>query len=133
MSRNSLTQPATNQDSFSKKVSKILRKTIASAKRRGAWFSLDSKEKGLLSLAANLDLKFTSFDLLRAIAKVVKRLQERGDTLLSRIQKGIQLAWAFSEFAVACGNASARDWRHDRAFAEYLGRAFHSSSWALAP
>jgi len=117
-------QPDTEQDIFSKKVKNLLKRTIRSAKRRGAWFTLDRKEKGLLSLAASLNVTFTSMDLLRAVAKVVKRLQECGDTLLTRYQRGVRLAWAFSEFAVACGNSASRAWRHDRAYCEYLGRVF---------
>ena len=117
-------QPDTDQDIFSRKVKSLLKRTIQSAKRRGAWFSLDKKEKGLLSLAANLNVTFTSLDLLRAIARVVKRLQECGDTLLTRYQKGVRMAWAFSDFAVACGNAASKAWRHDRAYCEYLGRVF---------
>jgi len=73
----------------------------------------------------NLEVKFTSMDLLRAIASVTKKLQEQGDTLLTRFQKGIQTAWAFSEFAVASGNTRAREWRRDQSYAFYLGNVFH--------
>jgi hypothetical protein len=109
---------------FSQRVKKLLTRAVISAKRRGAWFSLDRKEKGILSLSIRLNVKFLSIDLLRAITSVLKKLEEHGDTLYSRIQRGIKLAWAFSEFAVGWGNASAREWRHDRAYVDYLGRIF---------
>ena len=103
---------------------RLLKKSVRSAKRRGAWFSLDRKERGILSLSIRLELKFSSMDLLRAITSVLKKLEEHGDTLYSRFQKGLRLAWAFSEFAVATGNASAKEWRQERSFVEYLGQSF---------
>jgi hypothetical protein len=72
-------------------------------------------------LSIRLDVKFTSFDLLKAITSALKKLEEYGDTLFSRMQKGLRLAWAFSEFAVRAGNASAKEWRRDRSYIEYLG------------
>jgi len=119
-------QPSNNieQSEFSARVKSLLKRSVASAKRRGAWFSLDRKEKGILSLAIRLEVKFSSMELLRAITSVLKKLEGLGDTLYSRIQRGIRLAWAFSEFAVASGNASAQEWRHDMRYVDYLGRAF---------
>jgi len=111
-------QPEAN---FTRRVKSLLKKSVASAKRRGAWFSLDRSERGILSLAIQLEVKFSSMDLLRAITSVLKKLEEFGDTLYTRIQRGIRLAWAFSDAAVSWGNASAKEWRHDRAYADYLG------------
>jgi len=119
------------QVQYSKRVKSLLKRAITSSKRRGAWFSLDRKEKGILSLAVRLEVKFSSIELLRAITSVLKKLAECGDTLYSRIQKGLRLAWVFSEFAVASGNASAREWRHDRGYAEYLGRVFSAGSFGV--
>ena len=119
-----LMKPEKSNDIFSQRVKNFLKKSVASAKRRGAWFSLDRKEKGILSLSIRLELKFSSMDLLRAITSVLKKLEEHGDTLYTRIQRGIRLAWAFSEFAVAAGNASAREWRRDRSYVAYLGSVF---------
>jgi hypothetical protein len=113
---------------FSQKIKSILKKSVRSAKRRGAWFSLDRSEKGILSLAIRLDVRFSSIDLLRAITTVLKKLEEHGDTLHSRMQRGMKLAWAISEFAVAAGNESARSWRWDRAFADYLGHRFQGET-----
>jgi len=112
------------QETFSYRMKRLLKKSVRSAKRRGAWFSLDRKERGILSLSIRLELKFSSMDLLRAITSVLKKLEEHGDTLYSRFQKGLRLAWAFSEFAVATGNASAKEWRQERSFVEYLGQSF---------
>ena len=75
-------------------------------------------------MSIRLELKFSSMDLLRAITSVLKKLEEHGDTLYSRIRRGFELAWAFSEFAVAAGNATAKEWRRDRSYADYLGSIF---------
>ena len=82
-------------------------------------------------MSIRLELKFSSFDLLRAITSVLKKLEEHGDTLYSRIQRGLRLAWAFSEFAVAAGNASAREWRHDTSYVDYLGRSSQGGAGAF--
>jgi hypothetical protein len=92
---------------------------------------LDRKEKGILSLSIRLEVKFTSMDLLRAITSVLKKLEACGDTLYSRFQRGIRLAWAFSEFAAARGHPFALEWRHDGAYVEYLGRVFSGSMGGL--
>jgi hypothetical protein len=121
------------QNQYSKRVKSLLKRTVTSSKRRGAWFSLDRKEKGILSLAIRLEVKFSSLELLRAITSVLKKLAECGDTLYTRLQKGIRLAWTFSDFAVRCGNASARSWRHDRSYAEYLGALLTSRDMGVHP
>jgi hypothetical protein len=121
------------EDNFSERVKRLLKRSVTSAKRRGAWFSLDRKERGILSLAIRLDVKFSSIELLRAITSVLKKLEEHGDTLYSRIQRGIKLAWAFSEAAVTWGNASAKEWRHDRTYADYLGRIFPAARGGPSP
>jgi hypothetical protein len=112
---------------FSQRVKNHLRKTIIASKRRGAWFSLDRTERSILHLASRLDLKFSSLDLLRALASILKKLEQHGETLYAWLQRGVKLAWAFSEFAVASGNKSARSWRNDRSYAVYLGRVFSNS------
>jgi hypothetical protein len=118
---------------FSQKIKNLLKKSVRSAKRRGAWFSLDRKEKGILSLAIRLEVKFSSIDLLRAITSILKKLEARGDTLYARMHEGIRLAWAFSEFAVSAGNQSAREWRHDLSFADYLGRSSRIGARTFSP
>jgi hypothetical protein len=111
---------------FSLRVKNHLRKTIATSKRRGAWFSLDRTERSILYLATRLELKFSSLDLLRALTSILKKLEQHGETLHAWLQRGIKLAWAFSEFAVASGNRSAGSWRNDRSYAVYLGQIFSS-------
>ena len=98
------------------------------AKRRGAWFSLDRKEKSILYLSVRLQLKFESLDLLRSLASILKKLEERGETVYAWFQRGVKLAWAYSEFAVSCGNADARAWRNDQSYALFLGRMASSPS-----
>jgi len=109
---------------FSLRIKNHLRKAITASKRRGAWFSLDRTERSILHLATRLDLKFSSLDLLRALASILKKLEQHGETMYAWLQRGIKLAWAFSEFAVASGNKSARSWRNDRSYAVYLGQIF---------
>jgi len=111
---------------FSQSVKNHLRKAITTSKRRGAWFSLDRTERSILNLAARLELKFSSLDLLRALASILKKLEQHGETLYAWLQNGVRLAWAFSEFAVASGNKSARSWRNDRSYVVYLGQIFSS-------
>ena len=58
---------------------------------------------------------------MRALVSVMKKLEQMGDTLYARIEKGVQLAWFLSDFATRCGNAAAQLWRSDRAYISYLG------------
>gem|GEM_PF-476970 len=118
---------------FSLRIKNHLRKTITTSKRRGAWFSLDRTERSILYLATRLELKFSSLDLFRALASILKKLEQHGETLYALLQRGIKLAWAFSEFAVASGNKSARSWRNDRSYAVYLGRVFSNGTGGRFP
>lgn len=116
---------------FSLRVKNHLKKAIATSKRRGAWFSLDRMERSILHLAARLDLKFTSLELFRALASILKKLEQHGETLYAWLQNGIKLAWAFSEFAVSSGNKSARSWRNERSYALYLGQILSNTGGSL--
>ena len=106
---------------FAQKIKSHIKRSMVNAKRGGAWFSLDRKEKSILYLSVRLQLKFESLDLLRSLASILKKLEERGETLYACIQRGTRLAWRFSEFAVSCGNPAAKGWRNDRAYAIFLG------------
>ena len=106
---------------LSQRINNHLKKAIVTSKRRGAWFCLDRREKSLLYLAIRLNVQYKSLDLLRAVTSVLKKLEQRGETLYAWLQRGTRLAWAFSEFAVRCGNKSATSWRNDRSYALYLG------------
>jgi hypothetical protein len=110
------------QSIFSQRVKSRIKLAITSAKRRGAWFSLDRKEKSILYLSVKLQLKFESLDLLRSLASILKRLEEKGETMYAWFQRGARLAWAYSNFAVSCGNMAAKAWRNDRTYALFLGR-----------
>ena len=85
---------------------------------------MDRKEKSILYLSLKLDVKFESLQLLRSLASILKKLEQQGETVYAWLQRGTKLAWAFSNFAVSCGNKSATAWRNDRAFALYLGKVF---------
>ncbi len=112
---------------FSRRVKSHLSRTIVQAKRRGAWFSLGRREKSILYLSVRLKLKFESLDLLRALASILKKLEQCGETMYALLQRGTRMAWAFSEFAVSCGNKAAKSWRNDRSYALFLGRQMFSN------
>jgi hypothetical protein len=115
---------------FSQRIKSHLKKAIVTSKRRGAWFSLERREKSILYLSLKLDVKFESLDLLRALASVLKKLEQHGETVYAWLQRGTKLAWAFSEFAVSAGNEDAMMWRNDRSYAFYLGKVLTGSKRA---
>jgi len=94
------------------------------AKRTGHWFRLKRQERGLYSLALSLDVSLKSFDLLRALVSILKKLKEMGDKLYRQIARGTVLAWRFSQAAVEWGNADAQGWRNDRRYILFLGLMF---------
>jgi len=122
---------STAPNTFAQKIKQHIKRAMLTAKRGGAWFSLDRKEKSILYLSVRLQLKFESLDLLRSLASILKKLEERGESLYACLQRGSRLAWIFSEFAVSCGNAAAKGWRNDRAYAIFLG-AMSSTSGVFA-
>ncbi len=117
-----------SQNTFSLRVKTHIKVVMVQAKRRGAWFSLDRREKSILYLSVRLRLKFESLDLLRSLASILKKLEQQGETLYAWIRRGTSMAWAFSDFAVSCGNQAAKSWRNDRNYALYLGRVMSSTS-----
>ena len=119
------------QSAFSQKVKSHLKKVMTTSKRRGAWFGLEKREKSIMYLSLRLNVKFESLDLLRALTSVLKKLEQHGETIHAWLQRGSKLAWAFSEFAVSCGNKSARNWRNDLGYALYLGRAMSSTKGGI--
>lgn len=119
------------QTNFSQTVKSHLKKVMTIAKRRGAWFALDRREKSILYLSLKLNVKFASLDLLRALISAVRKLEQHGETLYAWLQRGTRLAWAFSEFAVSCGNGAARSWRNDLNYALYLGRVMPSGKGGM--
>ena len=120
----------TAQSTFAQRIKNHIKRTMLNAKRGGAWFSLDRKEKSILYLSVRLKLKFESLDLLRSLASILKKLEERGESMYACLQRGTMIAWRFSEFAVSCGNLSAKGWRNDRAYAVFLGTvSLHSGAF----
>ena len=116
---------------FSQRIKNRIKQAMLQAKRRGAWFSLDRKEKSILYLSVRLQLKFESLDLLRSLASILKKLEVQGETLYAWLQRGTKLAWAYSEFAVSCGNSAAKAWRNDRNYAFFLGKIATSSKGSM--
>ena len=122
-----------DQPSFSQTVKSHLKTVMTVAKRRGAWFALSRREKSILYLSLKLDVKFASLDLLRALISAVKKLEQNGETLHAWLQRGTKLAWAFSGFAVSCGNEAAKLWRNDLGYALYLGRVLPATRGGASP
>lgn len=115
------------QSTFTLRIKSHLKKVIVSSKRRGAWFSLEKKEKSIVYLSLKLNVKFESLQLLRSLASIMKKLEQQGETLHAWLMRGTRIAWVFSEFAVSCGNKSARMWRNDRDYALFLGRSLSAN------
>ena len=111
---------------FPQRIKNHIKQVMVKAKRRGSWFSLGREEKSILYLSVRLQLKFRSLDLLRSLASILKKLEEWGETPYAWIQRGTRLAWAFSAFAVSCGNQAARAWRNDLSYAQFLGSVMAS-------
>lgn len=121
------TTQTTEESAFIQTVKSQIKKVMTISKRRGAWFALEKREKSIMYLSLKLKVKFASLDLLRALTSILKKLEQHGETLHAWLQRGSKLAWAFSEFAVSCGNKAARSWRNDLGYALYLGRVMSSS------
>ena len=120
------TRDNVSHSTFSLRVKSHIKRAMVQGKRRGAWFSLNRREKSIMYLSVKLPVKFESLDLLRALASVLKKLGERGNTVHAWFQRGVKLAWAFSAFAVSSGNPGAKLWRNDREYAVYLGKSMAS-------
>jgi hypothetical protein len=120
-----------SDSAFTQTVRNHLKKVMVVSKRQGGWFALERREKSILYLSLKLNVRFASLDLLRALASILKKLEQHGETLHAWLQRGSKLAWAFSEFAVSCGNKGAKTWRNDLNYALYLGRVMSSNKRGL--
>ncbi|MDG6929047.1 MAG: hypothetical protein JRN39_08065 [Nitrososphaerota archaeon] len=111
-----------SSDDASSDLRSYLRKEMTRSRRNGSWFRLSVPERGLFSLAVRLEVKLSSFDLLKAVTSILKKMKMSARTAYSWLVEGSTLAWALSERAVQWGNKSARAWRNDADYALYLGR-----------
>ncbi len=100
----------------------ILASAMTKAKRNGGWFKLTRLERGLFSLALRINAKFESLSLIRAILSVLQKLREVSHPFHEHLVRGMEIARAFSEAALAWGNPLAVHWKDDKAYALYLGR-----------
>lgn len=98
-----------------------LKRQMTVSKRRGGWFRLEKRERSMFSLALRMNTIFKGYQLLKAMVGVLKKLMEVSDAVYGRLTRGVQLAWAFSTFAVECGSPHAKEWRNDLGYARYLG------------
>lgn len=97
---------------------------MAKAKRHGGWFRLSRLERGILSLAIRVNATFESLALDRALVSILTKLRELCAPFREQIARGSEMALAFSEAAVAWGNARALSWRSDRHYHLFLGLLF---------
>ena len=74
----------------------------------------------MYGLALRLDVKFQSYELLKALVSVLKNLRDSCDRGYAALMKGMRLARGFSEAAVSWGNERACEWRDDRAYIRFL-------------
>ena len=108
-------------DAASNWLRSYLKRQMTVAKRRGCWFRLEKRERSMFSLALRLRASFRGHNLLKAMVGVLKKLMDVSDMVYSRLVRGVQVAWAFSTFAVECGNRRAKEWRNDLGYVMYLG------------
>jgi len=106
---------------------RMLASLMVKAKRNGSWFRLTRLERGLFSLAININAKFESVSLVRAIVSVLRKLKEYSDPLLAFVLRGTEMARAFSHAAAKWGHTEASSWVHDRSYLAFLGRFLSSS------
>ena len=104
----------------------MLHSAMTKAKRNGGWFRLTRLERGVFSLALRINAKFESASLTKAIVSVLKKLKEVSHPFYEHLQRGTEIATAFSDAASSWGNELAREWRHDKDYAIYLGRFLSS-------
>jgi hypothetical protein len=105
----------------SKWLHSYLKKQMLLSKRRGGWFRLEKRERSMFSLALRLNASFKGYQLLKAMVSILKKLRAASDRVYGRLLKGLQVAWAFSTFAVEWGNPRAKEWRNDLEYSKYLG------------
>lgn len=106
------------------RIRSLMLKEMVKAKRRGSWFRLSIMERSIYSLALKLKIKVQSYELIRAIVSILKKIKSMGSNIYSLFIKGTSIAWLFSEFAVKLGNAYAYEWRRDRNYIIYLASSF---------
>jgi hypothetical protein len=91
--------------------------------RAGVWFkSLPRIDRVLVDLTIKVVDNIRSHHLAKSVFVVVGKLEEMLEGRLSRMTRtvGVELAEKFGALAVSWGNASAKGWRCDLAFARYL-------------
>ena len=100
----------------------LLFSQMAKAKRNGGWFRLTRLERGLFSLALRINAKFESLPLVRALVSVLTKLQQVSHPFYEHFVRGLKMAAAFADAAIAWGNRLAAAWKNDSAYAIFLGR-----------
>ncbi|MGQ9781854.1 MAG: hypothetical protein ACUVQ8_06365 [Nitrososphaeria archaeon] len=103
------------------KVRRILLKIIVKAKRAGAWRRISPIERGIMTLAVNLKIRFRSISLLRAITNIVRQIAEQTSFLLQNYLRGMKTAHRMAQYAAKLGHQQARSWVEDRHFIIWWG------------
>lgn len=102
---------------------KELLKLRLRAIRAGVWFqALRRIDRAIINLTIQVTSKVRSFTLAQKIFSIIKRLEGKLESRVSRAVKevGFQLAQKISLVAQKWGNTSAKDWGSDISFAKFL-------------
>jgi len=108
-------------DCSCEKIRRMLSKVIVKAKRAGAWKRISPIERGIMTLAANLQIRFRSISLLRAIVKIVRQISERTSFAYQNCRRGVCAVYRMAEYAAEAGYGQARKWTEDRHFMIWWG------------
>ena len=103
------------------KIRQAIIKIIIKAKRAGTWKRITSIEKGILTLAVNLQIKFQSINLLRAITKIIKQIIQQTYFQYQNYVRGIKTANVMVQYATALGYLQAAEWVRDRNYITWWG------------
>lgn len=106
---------------FSKKIKNFITKTIVKAKRSKLWWKLGNIEKGILTLATKLDIKFKSLTLLKAIVKIVKQISQQTSYMRKHYILGLKTAYKTVEYAISIGYVQAKEWLKEKAYIIWHG------------
>ena len=105
----------------SQKIRQAIIKVIIKAKRAGTWKRITSIEQGILTLAVNLQIKFQSINLLRAITKIIKQIIQQTYFQYQNYIRGIKTANVMAQYATALGYLQAAEWVRDRNYITWWG------------
>jgi hypothetical protein len=106
---------------FGRKIKCIILKAVTKARRGGIWWRLGGVERGILSLALTLNIKFKSVRLLRAIVGIIRRISQLTSYMRKHYLLGLKAAYKTVEYATSVGYVQAREWLKDKIYIVWHG------------